>query len=331
MKKQSSNPDPVVLIIDGNNLAHRCRHVFHLSNKGKDVSVTYGFLRTMVSYMRKFKPSSVVVCWDGGVPEFRREAVPEYKANRHHDDEMDYADFLRQIKELQDFSLPLMGVISIMVHGAEADDLCYHASRILEGFHVIVTGDRDLYQCINDNTVVYNPGKEKTYTAKEVEDEYGVTLSNYVHWKAIQGDTSDNIPGVPGIGEKTASKLFKEYGELTKITNAALGIAPNVPPMSPTLAGKINGFGINRITKNVYIMALYKDRVGARWGIYKALELFNPLNPKIFKRYLLKQAFISLLDGEAISLASKLTSPHLIKNARICICPPNCRIPSEID
>src|SRR5512139_1910981 len=115
--------DRLNIIIDANHLAHRCRHVFNLSNKGVDVSVTYGFLKVMGSIIDKFKPQSVIVCWDGGIPEHRRKCYPEYKASRDHGDPLEYVEFERQCDELYGYALPMMGVVNIRRMGIEADDL----------------------------------------------------------------------------------------------------------------------------------------------------------------------------------------------------------------
>jgi 5'-3' exonuclease len=300
------------LLIDGNNLAHRCRHAFHLSHHGVDVSVTYGFLRNVASLIKRFKPSSIVVCWDGGVPEFRRKAVPEYKANRDHGDPLEYQDFLRQVQELTDYVFPMMGVVSVRKLGAEADDHLYHASRMLEGDNMIVSGDKDLFQAIDDElgVSVYYPSKDKVYTMVDVETDYDIAFSNYVDWRALIGDSSDNIPGVPGIGEKTASKLFKEFRELTNITNAATGSYPGPAVLSDRLSSAILTFGFERICKNIYIMALYADRVGSRQAILDAIGDYRPANAKRIKQYLLRNAFVSLMDGMPMAM-TKLKQPSI--------------------
>ena len=309
------------LIIDGNNLAHRCRHVFSLSNKGEDVSVKYGFLRVLQSLIRRFKPTSVIVCWDGGTPEFRRLHVPEYKIHRDHGDPVDYADFLRQIDELITYALPMMGVINARRPGAEADDLIYHASRMLVDDCVIVSSDKDLFQAIADGVQVFNPARETLYDAEILKEEIGVDITKYVDWRAIQGDGSDNIPGVPGIGEKTATKLFQQWGSLSSIINAALGVSPK-GSIEGKIGDNIRSFGWDRISKNVYVMALYADRVGARRAVLHACDGYSPCSIKMVKRYLLKNTFISLVDSSFLGPISKLVKPKIrTKGLRMPVVP----------
>lgn len=282
------------LLIDGNHLAHRCRHTFSLSWKGVDVSVTYGFIKTLCSLIHKFNPHSVLVCWDGGIPEFRRQLIPSYKSNRHKDeDEIAWEDFQRQMNELDNYALPILGIATAKKVGAEADDLLYHASRVSYHPCIIVTGDRDLIQAVDYRTIVYSPTKNITYTVDNIKELTGVELHQLVHWKALQGDGSDNIPGVVGIGEKTATKLFNEFGDIASIVNAALGINPN-GRLSGKLAENIRAFGLVGLGKNTQAMALYRDMVGARMAVLNCNH--TPYSTKRAKAYFMSRGFVSLLD-----------------------------------
>ena len=309
------------LLIDGNNLAHRCRHVFSLSNRGEDVSVKFGFLKVLQSLMRKFKPSSVIVCWDGGVPDIRVKAVPEYKASRDHGDPLEYEDFIRQINELITYSLPMMGIVCARRPGVEADDLLYHASRMLADDSVIVTSDKDLLQAVGNGVKVHNPARDTTYDVETLKEEIGIGVMNYVDWRAIQGDGSDNIPGVPGIGEKTATKLFQQWGSLTGIFNAAAGINPK-GTIDGKLGDNIRAFGIHRVFQNVFVMGLYFDRIGARKEIIESCARYSHCNLQMAKRYLLSNAFVSLADSSFLGLVYKLKRPELnVQGMRIPVVP----------
>jgi DNA polymerase-1 len=298
------------LLIDGNNLAHRCRHVFHLSNRGIDVSVTFGVLHNISSLIHRFKPKSIIVCWDGGVPEFRRVAIPSYKANREHGDPLEYEDFIRQLNELCDFVFPTSGIISIRKIGAEADDLIAHTAQMLSGNTLVITNDKDLYQTVSKNVHMLNPTKDIIVTPDNFEEIVGISQKHYVDWRAIQGDSSDNIPGVPGIGDKTATKLFQEFKELTNITNAAAGHYPHKHTMSDKLATSILSFGFETICKNIYITALYADRVGAKLIIQQSINSFRPANKDRLKKYLLRNAFITM-QGEFMPYTVKLIAPTI--------------------
>lgn len=303
-----------LLLIDGNNIAHRVKYKFSLDNNGVDVSVTYGFLKLLISYMRTYSPTAVVVAWDGGVPPYRRELVPTYKANRTHgnDDPIAWQDFLRQMEEVRDVSLPLMGVTSIWKRWVEADDFLYHAAYMAEDYYdsiVVVSNDKDMYQCVRiNNCVIHDPNKNVLKTAEDIEEEYDVTMDNWVHWRAIQGDSSDNIAGVPGIGPKTASKLFNEHKYISSILNAA----------KEAKLGKqgqnILSFGLESITKNVRIMALGFDRAGARKPLIDETYLWRRADLKGFRHYLMENVFISFDEPSVYSVIKSLQAPEFNEN-----------------
>lgn len=306
------NLKKMLLIIDGNNMAYRARYAYNLShpNTNMDVSVTYGILRMLSSLMEKYTPTSVMVCWDGGIPDFRRVAVPEYKANRHKsDDPTEYQDFLRQLVELEN-TLPVFGIASVRKVGCEADDLMYHASRLYIGNSIIVTSDKDLLQAVNENVGVYNPSGDFVHTLDGFEDRIGIDRKNYIHWRAIQGDGSDNIPGVRGIGAKTATKLFKEFSSITGIVNAAHGRNPVGEP-TPKIKAEILNFGWDRICKNIYAMVLAYDRTGAKEAVLESLENYHRINEKKARKYLLGQAFLSLVDSGIVTYSKRLIKPAM--------------------
>lgn len=311
----------VTLLIDGNNMAYRAKYAFNLSNRGEDVSVSYGMLRMLKKLMERFEPTSVIVCWDGGIPEFRRQALPSYKANRHIDDDpLEYEGFLAQIQELDLYAFPLMGIISARKIGAEADDLLFHGSRIVASKHnIIVTSDKDLLQAVNEWVSVYSPNKDILYSINDIEYELDVPLTQYIDWRALQGDSSDNIPGVKGIGDKTATKLFKKYGTLTGIVNMALGINPNKDKkMSERMKENINDFGFEGLSANIKVMALYADRVGAKMEIIRAVDNWMPANKNRIKRYLMNNAFASLMDGGFYHLLLNLENPGVYVEGLRC-------------
>jgi 5'-3' exonuclease len=297
------------LVIDGNNLAHRVRHTVSLSNKGVDVSVTYGFIKNIISLYNKFKPTSIIVCWDGGVPEFRRKAMPEYKSGRDHGDPEEYADFLRQIQELSNYAFPMMGVVSVRKIGAEADDLIYHCTKMVPGNIIVISTDKDMLQCINEHVMVYAPFTDKLYDQARFENEYGIPLMKFLDWRALIGDSSDNIAGVYGVGEKTATKLFQEYKELSNIINAAMGHYPG-GKLTGTVATNIISFGLDRICKNVFVMALYADRVGARASIIVAVQNYHSADINRIRKYFMRNAFSSLVGNTGCF--GKLLAPTLV-------------------
>ena len=309
----------MIVVIDGNNLAYRCKHSFSLSNQGVDVSITYGFFRVIISIIKRFRPSSVIVCWDCGIPEYRTTRLPTYKSNRKKKDPHEYFDMLRQMIELEQV-LPLAGIISIKKRGAEADDLMYHASQVLVDDVVIVTSDMDLLQAVvGDEVCVYSPSKDTLIDEEWVIKNYGVYPGDIPHWKALCGDGSDNIQGVPGIGEKTAKKLFAEYNSLVGIFNAASGINP-IGEIKGKLGESIRSFSLARMGVNVVVISLHLDRVGARDTIADGVNYFHYCDKRELKKYFLDNAFISML--EHVGTFAKLEKPEVdlsdLRMPRVC-------------
>lgn len=202
-----------LLAIDGNSILHRAFYgIKLLSNKnGVFTNAVFGFMNIYLKNFSEVKPDAVAVAFDMGVPTFRHEAVTTYKANRHGMPE-ELAPQLPIVKKL----LTLMGVKVIECAGYEADDILGTlAKACTESGNqcFVLTGDRDSLQLINDNvTVLLTTNKDTIhYTHDRFIEDYGFEPINLIDFKALMGDHSDNISGVAGIGEKTASALIKEY------------------------------------------------------------------------------------------------------------------------
>ncbi len=228
---------PKLLLIDGHSLAFRSYFAYA---KGRDgglrtstgipTSVSYGFLKALLEAIEAEKPEYVAIAFDLGEPTFRHEADETYKAGRPETPE----DFIPDIQNLQEL-LVALSVPVLTVPGYEADDIIGTLSRRATnaGWRIkILSGDRDLFQLIDANeqtTVLYLSttfGKgtppPKEFGIEQVKDKLGVLPSQVVDYKALCGDASDNIPGVRGIGEKTAVNLLTTYGSLEKVY-ASLG------------------------------------------------------------------------------------------------------------
>lgn len=202
-----------LLAIDGNSILHRAFYgIKLLSNKnGVFTNAVFGFMNIYLKNFSEVKPDAVAVAFDMGVPTFRHQAVTTYKANRHGMPE-ELAPQLPIVKKL----LTLMSVKVIECAGYEADDILGTlAKSCTESGNqcFVLTGDRDSLQLINDNvTVLLTTNKDTIhYTHDRFIEDYGFEPINLIDFKALMGDHSDNISGVAGIGEKTASALIKEY------------------------------------------------------------------------------------------------------------------------
>ncbi len=204
------------LIIDGNSILNRAYYGIRLltNKQGIPTNALTGFTNTLLMLKKDIAPDMVAVAFDLKAPTFRHKMFDGYKANRKGmPDEL--AQQLPYIKQI----LTLMGVRIIEKEGYEADDIIGTISRICADKKVhcyISTGDRDSFQLINDSVTV-RLAKTKgdvIYTPEMIMEEYGVTPKQMIEVKALMGDTSDNIPGVAGIGEKTALSLIQNFGSI---------------------------------------------------------------------------------------------------------------------
>jgi DNA polymerase-1 len=208
-----------LLIVDGHAYAYRAFHAIRElhSPSQQPVNAIFGFIK-MLGKLRAFlKPDAVVVVWDGGLSEERLRDLPGYKANRPP-----MPDSLgRQIDEIQQY-LAAVGTASICQDGVEADDyigsLAVHPDR-REQRVVIASSDKDFMQLVTDHVGLVNPGDkiESIWGHERVMEKAGVAPGQIVDWLSLIGDSVDNIPGVPGVGTKTATSLLQKFKSLEGI------------------------------------------------------------------------------------------------------------------
>ncbi|MEO0431178.1 MAG: DNA polymerase I [Cyanobacteria bacterium J06656_5] len=261
-----SSDRPTLLIIDGHSLAFRSYYAHAKSrdgglrtSKGIPTSVCFGFLKSMSDMMVIEKPDYAAVAFDLAQPTFRHEAADSYKEGRPEQPE-DFTEDVENLKELlAGFKLPIL-----TAPGFEADDvigtLAIKAEQ--EGYAVrILSGDQDLFQLIDDNehikvlhlgsTFGRTNGLAKEYGIQEVEEKLGIKPNQVIDYKALCGDTSDNIPGVKGIGKKTAVKLLAEHANLE-------GVYAAVPEMKGAVKKKLET-GKDDADKSKYLATIVTD------------------------------------------------------------------------
>lgn len=208
-----------ILAIDGNSIMNRAYYGIRLlsNTKGFFTNAITGFMNIYLKEMDIVRPDCVAVAFDLKAPTFRHKAVSSYKANRKGmPDEL--AMQMPKIKEI----LREMGIKVVEVEGYEADDILGTISDIFsksDNECFILTGDRDSFQLVRDNVTVRLAGTKETkvYTPERIMEEYGVEPRQMIEVKALMGDSSDNISGVKGIGEKTALSLIQKYGNIDKL------------------------------------------------------------------------------------------------------------------
>src|SRR4030066_109003 len=210
-------PDrPKLFLIDGSSYLFRAFYAIgHLSNsKGLPTNAAFGFTQMLLRVLKDHRPDYLAVIFDSKAPTFRSEVYKEYKANRPAMPEGLTLQIPYIKKIIEGYRIALMEM-----EGYEADDLIGTLAKKLEPEVdvVIITGDKDILQLVSDRIQVYDTMKEKRFGIEEVIQRFGVRPEQVVEVMGLSGDAVDNIPGVPGIGEKTAIQLIKVYGSIENL------------------------------------------------------------------------------------------------------------------
>lgn len=229
-----TKPSRRLFILDANALLHRAWHALPpLTNpQGQVVNAVYGMMMVVMKLLEAEKPQAFVACWDTEAATFRHEAYDQYKAQREEQPDELYA----QIPLIQE-GLSTLGVDSLELDGYEADDLIgtIAVEAHTKGWEVvIVTGDRDALQLVRPgiSVMAFKKGVTETvmYDEEEMKKQYGLTPPQFLEYKIMRGDPSDNIPGIKGIGEKGATELLQTYGDLKRIFQAAHDVSSSLSP-----------------------------------------------------------------------------------------------------
>jgi DNA polymerase-1 len=214
-----------LLLLDGHSLAYRAFYALPVDNfstvSGQPTNAVYGFTSMLINALRDIDPTHVAVAFDVSRATFRSEAYEGYKATRAKTPD----EFRGQVDLVRDV-LTAMGIRYLEREGYEADDLIATLATQAEAAGLetaIITGDRDTFQLVSGATTVLYPRKGVSdlarMTPQAVEEKYGLTPAQYADFAALRGDPSDNLPGIPGVGEKTATKWIVEYGSLTGLVD----------------------------------------------------------------------------------------------------------------
>ena len=265
----------MILIVDVSSLAHRIYHVSHQNDvNGEPCGVPSGFFRTMARITTELKesflePITKVACMDFGRCLWRTELYPEYKAKR---DRPQVTDFAPQMSNLET-ALPQFGFQVCKAYGTEADDLIGVVSQELEKNTneniCIVSSDKDLWQLITNRVKIYDLSKDMIVGAKEAEELLGFSHERLVEYKALAGDSSDNIPGAKGIGEKGAKKILAEYPNLQEVLDGIRHSIGDEEPdegileglATPELRKVAKSMGSIRLAGKLCTIAQYPDQL----------------------------------------------------------------------
>ncbi|CAM5653459.1 DNA polymerase (POL I) [Streptomyces spiroverticillatus] len=224
---ETAGARPRLLLMDGHSLAYRAFFALPAENfttaTGQPTNAIYGFASMLANTLRDEAPTHLAVAFDVSRKTWRSEEFPEYKANRSKTPD----EFKGQVELIGEL-LDAMHVDRFAIDGFEADDVIATLATQAEaaGFDVlIVTGDRDSFQLITEHVTVLYPTKgvsELTrFTPEKVEEKYGLTPQQYPDFAALRGDPSDNLPGIPGVGEKTAAKWINQFGSFADLVERA--------------------------------------------------------------------------------------------------------------
>lgn len=272
----------MIVLVDGNSTLYRAYFAIRglSTSKGFPTNAIYGFVQTINKIEKEFKPEAISVAFDVAKKTFRNEIYKEYKAGRPPMPE----DLIIQIPKIKEF-LKLKGIQIWEFENYEADDLIATvASKYSEKEKVlIVSSDKDLFQLIGENIMIYQAGKDQIITKKETEEKFGVYPEQMVDFLSLMGDSSDNIPGVKGIGEKTAAKLIKEFKTLENLYKNIEKVSP--PSLKEKLiSGKESAFLSKKLVilkrdldlKNIEIKKFEGDPEKLK-NFYKELEFYSLL------------------------------------------------------
>ncbi|MFH1840658.1 MAG: 5'-3' exonuclease H3TH domain-containing protein [Candidatus Shapirobacteria bacterium] len=287
-----------LVLIDGHAILHRAYHAFPLTlttRKGELVNAVYGFTRILLSVIEELRPEYLAVTFDTGKPNFRHKEFVGYQVQRPHMDEELKDQIARVMQVVQSLNLPIFSL-----EGFEADDVIGTLAKQSKVETIIVTGDKDILQLVNSSTQVYMPGRGSgpatLYDEEKVKNFLGVLPTQIIDYKALVGDSSDNYPGVHGIGPKTATKLLSSYQNLDNIYTHLDDLEPLL--RKKLIEGKEAAYLSQKLARIVIDSPVTLDLPACRVSDYdqtKVTQLFEELE---FKSLLKKLPGVKAQDDK---------------------------------
>lgn len=288
------NATPEFLILDGHSLAYRAFHGLPVENfatsSGQHTNAVYGFVSMLVNVLKDRKPSHLVVAFDVSRKTFRSEKYPEYKATRAKTP----PEFKGQVELIKQV-LESLNICVVEADGFEADDILATLAKACDFPVSIISGDRDSFQLIDERVTILYPRKGMSdlvlMTPDSVFEKYGVTPVQYRTLAALVGETSDNLPGVPGVGPKTAAKWISEYGELENILAIADSIGGKVGEALRANSAQVElNYELNRLVENAPVdtnIASYAKREYDASVVHTVLDAleFSALRPRLLSAW----------------------------------------------
>jgi DNA polymerase-1 len=282
-----------LLLLDGHSLAYRAFFALPAENfattTGQPTNAVYGFTAMLINVLRDEKPTHVAVAFDRSEPTFRHEQYVEYKANRRETP----ADFRSQLSLIFEV-LDALGIRRLSLSGYEADDiiatLATEATADDMGV-LIVSGDRDVLQLVSDDVTVLMTRRGISdmtrFTPEAVNEKYGLTPAQYPDFAALRGDPSDNLPSIPGVGEKTASKWVTEFGSLAELVDRVDEVKGRAgDQLREHLADVLRNRQLTELAKDVPVGAEPRELTLAPWDREQLHQLFDTLQFRVLRERL---------------------------------------------
>ncbi|QNT77455.1 DNA polymerase I [Entomobacter blattae] len=290
-QEKASQQDPSVspfklVVIDGSGFIFRAYHAlpFMSGPEGVPVNAVYGFTNMLARFLKERIGTHLAVIFDAGRQTFRNKIYPQYKAHRPDVPE----DLIPQFALIRE-ATAAFGIPAIEKEGWEADDLiaAYAKKAVAAGGRcIIVSSDKDLMQLVNASVSMFDPIKSRTIGIEEVKERFGVEPGKVIEVQALMGDSVDNVPGVPGIGPKTATQLIQEYGSLEEVLAA-------IPQMKPSK--RRENLENNREAARISLQLVKLDDEAPCPLPLKSLSFQDP-NPQQLEEWLQKMQFRSILQ-----------------------------------
>jgi DNA polymerase-1 len=300
------SPDrPKLLLLDGHSLAYRAfyalREVEMSTTTGQPTNAVFGFTSMLINLMRDEDPTHIGVAFDISRATFRREAYPEYKAGRSQmpDDFRGQVELIRRV-------LDALAIRYVEVENYEADDVIATLTKQAEaeGMDVLIcTGDRDALQLVDDNVTVLYPRRGVSdmtrFTPEAVQEKYGLTPAQYPDFAALRGDPSDNLPNIPGVGEKTAAKWVREFGSLNALAEQVDTVKGKAgDALRENLASVLRNRRLTELVADVTVDADVNDLERHQWDREQVHQLFDDLQFRVLRERLFQSVAAAAPEAE---------------------------------
>lgn len=307
---------PRLLLLDGHSLAYRAFFALPAENfttaQGQHTNAVYGFASMLINLIRDEKPTHIIAAFDVSRKTFRTEKFADYKANREKTPD----EFRSQISFIYEL-LEAFGIPRYEKEGYEADDIIATISTraVTDGFETLIcTGDRDSFQLVTDQITVLYPKKGVTELARmtpnAVQEKYGLLPAQYPDFAALRGDPSDNLPSIPGVGEKTATKWIQEYGSLKGLIEHVDQVGGKV---GDSLRANIRTVITNReLTQLIHDVPMsFELHPWAGITTQSVNALFDQLEIRALKER------VKSLSTQSLDETSTQTEPHSMRTIRV--------------